>query len=78
MKIIDQNGETLVWTAVYMRYYQEGREECDSLDDAVGFLWGSQDAGLASPTCIVEPSGRVIEGDELDQMIQDLDRKFGR
>lgn len=75
-KIIDQDGNELSWSVVYWRYRVQGQTECDSLDDALGFLWGSMENGLLSPESITEPSGRVIEGDELDEMLDDYDRQI--
>lgn len=76
MKIIDQYGRTLTWIAVYMRYRCEERAECDSLDEAVGFLWGGLDNGDLSPVAVIEPEGHIIERPELDKMFDDRDRKI--
>jgi len=70
MKIINQDGETQIWVAVYMRHYCEYRAECDSLDHALGLLYWGLDDGQLSPSSIVEPSGNVIEGEELDEALE--------
>lgn len=75
-KIIDQDGNELVWVAVYWRYRVQEQTELESLRDALGFLWGSMENGLAAPEAIIEPSGRVIKDIELDKMLDDFDREI--
>lgn len=76
-KIINQDGETLRWTAVYNRYMSPYEVSCESLRDAIGLLFWGQDNGDLSPTRIVEPNGNVIEGEELSKLLEDYGDTHG-
>lgn len=73
-KVIDQDGNALVWLAVYMRYGAQYQDECEDLQDAVGALYWGQEAEVLSALRIVSPSGVVIEGPELEQALDEYER----
>lgn len=56
------------WTARYVRYHQPGEEECDTRDEAIGFLAWGEEAGTLAGLEIVAPDGSVaLGGSELDR-----------
>lgn len=72
-KIINQDGEVLSWVAVYKRYFSEYRADCSSLEEALGFLYWGQGDGQLAANAIIEPSGHVIEGHQLDKALSDYE-----
>lgn len=62
------------YKARYWRYFAEEEEECDSLDDAVGYLAWGWEAGQLAQEDIVGPDGEVVlSGAELfDRMMERL------
>jgi predicted oxidoreductase (fatty acid repression mutant protein) len=71
-----EEGSRPVWTVIYKNYGSTLQYECGSWRDAVGFLWGGMENGLLAPVAIVQPSGVVIEGDDLDKTIWDFDEEM--
>lgn len=71
-----EEGPKPVWTVIYKNYGTTLQYKCGSWRDAVGFLWGGLENGLLAPVAIVQPSGVVIEGDDLDKTIWDFDEEM--
>lgn len=54
-------GRRLIWIAKYMRYRFPGEEECDSLEEAIRFLyWGEENGHLAGVE-IIGPDGQPVD-----------------
>jgi hypothetical protein len=64
------------YKARYWRYFAEGEEECDSLDEALAYLAWGWEAGQLSEIEIVGPDGSVVlnGGQLFDRMMERLDR----
>lgn len=60
-----------VWVAVWMSYHQERTDEADSLESALGVLWGVLDSGTGAPKKVIRPDGSVLEGDQLSVLINE-------
>lgn len=75
MKVIDQDGKEQVWTAVFMRFYREQREECEDLDDALGLLFWGQERNDLNPVSVIHPGGHVLEGAELSAAVAEYGRE---
>lgn len=58
--VIDPEGRSLTWTAVYWRYHSRYEHECDSLEGAVSFLEHGEDDGELSSESIIGPNGEVL------------------
>lgn len=69
-KVIDTDGNELVWTALYLRYHHAYTEECEDLEEALGFLAYGREQNHLAPTGIRLPDGRVLEGAELDEALK--------
>lgn len=77
-KTIDQDGNDLTWRAVYMRYYSQYEVACEDLDEAVSLLWWGQEDGQLSPLQIIEPTGHVLEGRDLDKALDDYEDAYNQ
>lgn len=54
---IDQDGRAQTFVAHYWRYHSEYHFECDSLEEAQGFLRSGADDGWLAACCVVYPDG---------------------
>lgn len=73
--VIDQDGQSLTWTAVYWRYHSRYEEERDSLQEAVAFLERGEEDGSLSSEAVLGPDGKVLY--EFDRVnIWDLAEKL--
>lgn len=77
-KVIDQDGNQLAWTAVYARHRVQREQKCESMADALSYLHYGADAGELMALSIIEPDGRVVEGEELADALERLDEDKGR
>jgi hypothetical protein len=59
-QVIDEQGNPQTWVAVYRHYRVRYEEECESLDEALAFLWVGVDDGRLSPVEVRGPDGRVV------------------
>lgn len=69
-KVIDTDGNELVWTALYLRYHHAYTEECEDLEEALDFLAYGREQNHLAPTGIRLPDGRLLEGAELDEALK--------
>jgi len=59
-EVIDQDGNALVWRAVYWQYHVLDEEECDSLEEAINFLHVGEEDGRLCGEAIIGPDGRKV------------------
>ncbi|OPG13653.1 hypothetical protein [Microbispora sp. GKU 823] len=70
-KVIDQDGKSVIWAAVYMRYGVQGQEEYASLDEAVACQVFGRDYNAHAPMHILGPDGAVVlDGEELEEAMR--------
>jgi hypothetical protein len=50
-----------VWVARFMRFHRPDEEECDSLEEAIHFLWWGEGQNYLSGTEIVGPDGQLVD-----------------
>lgn len=60
MKVIDEDGAQLRWTAVYWQHMSKFEELCDSFADAYRLLMDGEEYGNLSSVAILGPDGRVL------------------
>lgn len=61
MTTIDPDGRPLKWIAKYWRYQSLYEEECDSLAEAINYLyWGEESGGHAGDS-IIGPDGEAVD-----------------
>lgn len=58
--VIDEDGNTQTWTAVYWRYHSKSEYEASSLTDALNFLQYGEDYGELSSDSVRGPDGTVV------------------
>jgi hypothetical protein len=57
------------WKVHYWRYQVKGTETTDSLGEALSFCVAGTEYGGHSASAIIAPSGEVIDGDRLSEMM---------
>lgn len=67
------------FTLVYWSHRQEYHEGYDTVDEAVRAAWGGLDAGVSSPSAILDARGEVVlTKDGLTWAIQQIDARYER
>jgi hypothetical protein len=59
-EVIDQDGNPLIWRAVYWQFHVLDEEECGSLEEAINFLHFGEEDNRLSGEAIIGPDGRKV------------------
>jgi hypothetical protein len=78
VKVINQDGEQLFWTAVYARYHHRYDERCDDREEALAMLHWGQEYGELAPLKVVSPSGETLEGEALQKALEEYERSVSQ
>lgn len=61
--IIDEAGNAQQYTVEYLRYRVPGKQQFDTLLDALDFVESSVEYNTCAPTKLLNPDGRVLSED---------------
>lgn len=50
----------MTWIAQYARYFDRDQEDCESLQEAINYLYWGEEAGVLRGLAIVGPDGNEV------------------